>query len=290
MVVISLGWGVQSFALAAMSALGMLPRVDAAIHADTTHERAETYDFARRWTPWLEERGVKVITVKGKVARLASVRNDATKSVMIPAFTTWGKDTYVEGGDYHWGDDGEEYWISDDTKILVHRAGDESGQLRRQCTHDWKIMPIRRWLQANRDGEKIEQWLGITLDEVARMKPSRVQYISNEYPFIEYLDRPWTRGMVIKWLVENGLEVPVKSSCVFCPYHDRGTWREIKLSGNGDWQKVLEVDEAIRDKRPGYKCYLAAQRIPLANVDFRSEEDHGQLSLWGEECEGMCFL
>lgn len=266
--VISLGWGVQSFALAAMSALGVLPKVDAAIHADTTHERAETYDFARRWTPWLEERGVRVITVKDKVGRLACVR----KSVMIPAFTTWTE-------------------------------GDSSGQLRRQCTHDWKIMPIRRWLQANRGipvaveaceiierKQPVEQWLGITLDEVTRMKPSNVQYITNAYPFCEMLDRPWTRGMVMRWLQENDLEIPVKSSCVFCPYHDRGTWREIKMSGNGDWSKALDVDEAIRDKRPGYKCYLTAQRIPLAEVDFRSEEDHGQLSLWGEECEGMCFL
>ena len=106
--IISLGWGVQSFALAAMSALGVLPKVDAVIHSDTTHERSETYDFAGRWTPWLQERGVRVITVKGKVARLASVRNDATTSVMIPAFTTQEEDVYVEGGEYHWSEDGEE--------------------------------------------------------------------------------------------------------------------------------------------------------------------------------------
>ena len=62
------------------------------------------------------------------------------------------------------------------------------------------------------------------------------------------------------------------------------------MSGNGDWQKALDVDWAIRDKRPGYKCYLVADRIPLEDVDFRNEEDHGQLSLWGEECSGMCFL
>lgn len=62
--VISLGWGVQSFALAAMSALDELPPIDAAIHADTTHERTETYKFAAKWTPWLEERGVRVVTVK----------------------------------------------------------------------------------------------------------------------------------------------------------------------------------------------------------------------------------
>ncbi len=48
--IISLGWGVQSFTLAAMSALGDLPRIDAAVHADTTHESILTYEFASRWT------------------------------------------------------------------------------------------------------------------------------------------------------------------------------------------------------------------------------------------------
>lgn len=41
--IISLGWGCQSFALCCMSALGVLPPVDAAVFADTGHERAETY-------------------------------------------------------------------------------------------------------------------------------------------------------------------------------------------------------------------------------------------------------
>jgi hypothetical protein len=60
---LSLGWGVQSFTLAAMAALGDIPPIDAAIHADTTHERTLTYQFAAKWTPWLEARGVRVVTV-----------------------------------------------------------------------------------------------------------------------------------------------------------------------------------------------------------------------------------
>ena len=60
---LSLGWGVQSFTIAAMCALGELEGLDVAVHADTTHEAEATYDFARRWTPWLGERGVRVETV-----------------------------------------------------------------------------------------------------------------------------------------------------------------------------------------------------------------------------------
>lgn len=256
LVAISLGWGVQSFALAAMSALGELPPVDVAIHADTTHERSETYEFAERWTPWLEERRVKVVTVKAKPARLAAVRDGAVTSVMIPVFTTYAN-------------------------------GSPSGMMRRQCTHDWKIAPIRRWLQANRKGRAVEQWLGITLDEIERARHGDVKYITHRFPFLE---SPMRRWEVIQWLHDNGIEVPVKSGCVFCPYHDRATWREIQMSGNGDWQKALEVDEAIRNKRPNYVCYVHRDRKPLAEIDLRDEQDHGQLSLWSEECEGYCFL
>ena len=248
--IISLGWGVQSFALAAMSALGALPPVDAAVHADTGHERRETYELAERWTPWLEERGVRVVTVQAEEKRRDPFYHVDAPSVFLAAFT-----------------DGPSGW----------------GMLRRQCTSEWKIAPIRRWLQANRDGVQVSTWLGITFDEVLRMKPSHVKYNINVYPFIEMLGRPWKRSDVIHWLRDNDLEIPVKSSCVFCPYHDRATWREIQQSDNGDWQKALEVDRAIRDKRPGYKCYLTAQRKPLDQCDFRSQEDHGQLTLWDAE-------
>jgi hypothetical protein len=259
MVVISLGWGCQSFALAAMSALGVLPRVDAAIHADTTHERRKTYEFAQRWTPWLEERGVRVVTVRADEKRLDPFYSVNKLSVFLPAYTT-------------------------------RETGERSGMLRRQCTSEWKVLPIRRWLQVNRSGELVEQWLGITLDEVQRMRQSDVQYITNVYPFVEMLDRPWTRGMATQWLLDNGLEVPCRSACVFCPFHTRQEWREIKLAGDGDWEKAVEVDEALRHARPGYVCYLTPERKPLVDCDFSSPEDHGQLSLWGEECSGMCFL
>ncbi len=271
MKVISLGWGVQSFALAAMSALGVLPKVAAALHANTTHERSETYGFAKRWTPWLEERGVRVVTVSDRP------QFPSGKGIFIPSFTNQAPVVNE--------------WGNPDIPVhVLHSDGLPAGMLRRQCTQRWKIKPIRRWLQAHREKQQVEQWLGITLDEVTRMRVSDVKYQVLTYPFIEMLDRPWTRMMVMHWLQDNGLEIPVKSSCIFCPYHDRATWREIQRSGNGDWEKAVVIDEAIREKRPGHLCYLTAARKPLVDCDFRSQEDHGQLTLWDEECQGMCFL
>jgi len=245
---ISLGWGVQSFTLAAMAALGELESVDVAIHADTTHESKLTYEFAARWTPWLEERGVRVVTVSDpeQSATVTSFKTD------IPAFTV--------------------------------DNSDNGGMLRRQCTHRWKINPMRKWLQDNRNGQQVEQWLGISLDEFQRMKDSDRKYIKHRWPLIE---RRMTRLDCMTWLDRHGIEIPPKSACTFCPFHSTAEWRRIKQTPE-DWQEAITVDEAIRKVRPPYDLYLHPSRIPLVDVDLRSEQDKGQLSLWDAECSGVC--
>ena len=178
--VLSLGWGVQSWTIAAMVALGELPRLDYAIHADTTHEAAETYAHAAKWTPWLEERGVKVVTVRGR--RVNVVREGWSGSTLIPALT-------------------------------VDRATAKYGQLKRQCTTEWKIRPIRRFIRTVIDAVvpgAVESLQGISLDEFHRMRDSDVAYIKNVYPLV---DHRITRADCAAWLERNGL-LPFPASTV----------------------------------------------------------------------------
>lgn len=252
--VISLGWGIQSFTLAAMAALGDIPPVDAAIHADTTHERSATYAFAAKWTPWLEARGVRVVTVSNPQTpqELMSHKTD------LPAYT-----------------------LTDNKKNY--------GRLKRQCTSDWKIYAIRRWLQANRNRQQVTQLLGISLDEWHRAKDSDVKYISHEYPL---LDMKMTRNDCVNYLERHGLEVPGKSACVFCPFHDKRAWAAMKRENGDDWRKAVAVDEAIRKVRPPYDLFVHRSCIPLVDVDLSTPEDHGQLRLLDDTpCDsGYCFL
>lgn len=248
---LSLGWGVQSFTLAAMVALGKLPPVDVAIHADTTHERSATYEFAERWTPWMEERGVKVVTV---LAPEKDIELGTGKVVDIPAFTV---------------------------------GNGINGQIRRLCTSDWKISPIRRYFQTHRTGRRVELLLGISTDEALRMKDSDVKYITHRWPLIE---QRMSRKDCVAWLQANGLEVPPKSSCVFCPYHNSAYWREMWKENGDDWRKAVEVDNQIRKARPSYDLYVHPARKPLDQVDLRNDVDRWQLSLWYEECEGLCGI
>jgi hypothetical protein len=243
MKVISLGWGVQSFTLAAMAALGEVESVDVAIHVDTTHEKSWTYEFAARWTPWLEEHGVRVVTVWP---------NKFDDVIMIPAFT---------------------------------QSDSGRGQLRRQCTGHWKIVPMRRWLQVNREKQPVEQWIGISTDESLRMKSSDVQYITHRWPLIEL---GMSREDCERWLEDHGLEVPFKSACVFCPYQSKGMWQKVKASGNGDWTSAVKFDKAIRKVRPPFDLYIHQARKPLDQIDMRTEQEKGQIDLFSEECYGIC--
>ena len=61
---LNLGWGVQSFTMAAMVALGDMPKPDVILHADTTYEREGTYQFAKWGVKWLSEMGLEVLTLK----------------------------------------------------------------------------------------------------------------------------------------------------------------------------------------------------------------------------------
>jgi hypothetical protein len=258
-IIISLGWGTQSSALAFMSALGILPRADACIFADTLYEREQTYEYAKQWTPWLEERGIPCYTVTNQQAAV-----DAGNKVTIPAYSPGAR---------------------------------RVGMLKRQCTTDWKIRPLRRQIQALRKRQKVQLWMGITADEAQRQKQSDVRYLENVYPFLDPQMMPdgktWTREDVKRWLGENSFGVPPRSSCYFCPFQGSKEWQALKHDHPGDFEKAVAFDAAIRDKRPPSPIYVHRKCVPLDAVDLRTEAELGQheMSLdgfaWGE-CTGRC--
>lgn len=255
--VLSLGWGVQSWTLAAMSALGALPPIDYAIHADTTWERDATYKFAEQWTPWLEEHGVRVITVQAKHAHelIRKGAKSGQEYILMPAF------------------------MQDDLT-------GERGVVRRQCTGDWKIDPqdkrvnaILRELGIKKSAGVVEKWLGISMDEWRRAKDSKLDHVTHRYPLLE---KRMTRMDCVTWLRQNDIAVPAKSACVFCPYNNRRSWQELKRAGGRDWETAVQADAAIRNVRSGElkhitrggTLYLHASCKPLTEA-VQIPEDHG---------------
>lgn len=243
----------QSVTLALMSARGALPPIDCAIFADTAWEPQAVYDqlaLLKCVVPY------PIYVVSGGNLRAdLMTRAQGLRAASAPWFT------------------------------LSPRG--KRGMARRQCTKEYKLQPIRRKVVELLDGKHpargCELWIGISTDEAHRQKPSQVKYINNRFPLIE---REMSRRDCLSWLATNGWPTPAKSSCIGCPYHSDSQWRSLSPAEFAD---AVDVDRAIR-AQPGMRGQQFMHRSlkPLDEVDFSTAEERGQMTLFGNECEGMC--
>lgn len=247
--IISLGAGVQSSTMALMAAHGEItPMPECAIFADTGDEPKGVYHWFEKLIQLLPfpvhvvSKGPKLSEV---LLRNVSLGKGKGRFIAIPSF------------------------------------GDRGGMSRRQCTREFKVDCINRKLRELREGKKVTLWIGISLDEVGRMKPNRLKYITNVWPLI---DKRMTRWDCLRWLKSRGYEEPPKSACVFCPYHSNSVWRELKKANGSDWTHAVEVDRQLNKRGE----YVHRSLKPLSEVDFSTDEDHGQQVMFGNECEGTC--
>lgn len=249
--------------MALMAAHGEIePMPDCAIFADTQAEPQHVYD----WLDWLETQlPFPVYRVTAGDLRqniLDSAKDKKTRNATPPFFT--------DGG----------------------------GPLRRKCTTDYKVVPIRRklrelvGLKPRQHGPKdkilAEQWIGISLDEIQRMKENGEPYFKHRWPLIE---KRMTRLHCLEWMRDHGYnELPAKSACTFCPYHNNKFWLEMKETDQASWDDAVRIDEAIRDGVRGTKhaLYLHPSLIPLKEVDFSDPAREQERFSFMDECEGMC--
>jgi hypothetical protein len=175
----------------------------------------------------------------------------------------------------------------------------DGGPLRRQCTREFKIRPVQRRIREllgydasnppHPPASSVELWMGITIDEWTRAKPSRVGFITHRWPLIDLL---MSRRDCEKWFAKHYPDRPplIKSACLGCPYHSDRQWREIKRNAE-EWADVIEVDRAIRNQ-PGMnrEQFMHRSLRPIDEVDFSTPEERGQINMFENECEGMCGL
>ena len=265
--ILSLGAGVQSTVLALMIEKGELPMVDCAIFADTGAEPKAVYEHL----DWLE----KQLSYPVHRVQWRNLKEDILNASI---------------GEYH-GFTAPFYTMDSKGK---------KGILMRQCTADYKIKPVVqkiRQLMGYQKGErvdkkiwKVEQLIGISTDEMQRMKVNPHKYIENQYPLIE---KNMTRYHCLMWSKNNNYPQPPRSACTFCPFHSNKEWARVK-ENKEEWEEVVTIDFAIRNtdqfkknnKKNGL-MYLHNSCVPINEIDFN--EDDGQFAFdFKDECEGMC--
>lgn len=266
--VLNLGAGVQSSTLALMASKGEIkPIPDFAIFADTQAEPESVYS----WLDWLEAK------LPFPIHRVTA--GNMTEEMMR---TRKAKDGRV--------------WTKSTIPAFMQSPNGEIGLLGRSCTADYKIAPILknlRHLCGIKRGEKavkITQWIGISYDEIQRMKPSRDDWTQHRWPLIE---KEMRRHDCIAWIKKNGFPEPPRSACVYCPFHSDKEWRRLKITEPKEFFRAVEVErelqrtKALTDKMRSVP-WLHRSCQPLDQIDFSNDTDKGQLDMFGNECEGMC--
>jgi len=258
---LSLGAGVQSTALMAMSCDDdRVPTADLAIFADTQCEPDYVYKNIERLKT-LSDIPIHVVTA-GSLTEDAIDRHNGQRSrfAAIPVWTLG--------------------------------ADNRSVPLRRQCTREYKIDPIEKFVRGalgyqprQRIKKRARCLIGISKDEVRRMKPSRTRWIDNAFPLI---DIGMTRGGCIEYLKTRGWDAPNRSACIVCPYHSDDYWKRLKERHPDEFRRAVAFDKAVRDmSASGVRnpVYLHQSLKPLGDIDFTHG---GQRDFFDEECEGMC--
>lgn len=249
MKILSLGAGVQSSTLLLMACRGEIEKPDAAIFADT------------QWEPNAVYRHLEVLRVEAERAGipLHIISNGSLKDEVLNA---------------------EKMRIPVFARMV---PGGSVSMMQKQCTNEFKVFPIRRKIRELLDGDKAaECWIGISIDEISRMKPSGLKWLTHRWPLIEKRMR---RTDCINWLAKNGFPDPPKSACLGCPYHSNAGWKRIANSPE-EWAETVAIDMEIRQKsKLKGEIFLHKSGLPQGEAVFA---DDGQLDLFENECEGMC--
>lgn len=263
---LSLGAGVQSSALALMAASGEIsPMPDAAIFADTQAEPASVY----RWLDWLEKKlPFPVIRVSAGDLAETSTRTRLSRRSGIK-------------------------YISHNVPAYIRNSDGSAGVLRRQCTDKHKLVPLHKEIDKLRGGESATVWIGISWDEIQRMRNSMRDGVQHRWPLIE---RQLTRRHCVEWMESRGYASPPRSACSFCPYHSNREWRRIRDEEPDAWTSAIEYEKRLQAAvanapRLDGVPFLHPSRVPLENVDLDPDANQLEFAGWQtmqNECAGMC--
>jgi hypothetical protein len=179
------------------------------------------------------------------------------------------------------------------------------------CTITFKIDQIMKELrkqlgvgQIRKKKYKVNMYIGFSNDEIQRVKPTILPYAENKFPLV---DLGMNKQDCIDY-VENQLGFkPISSVCNMCYANDLERVYLIYKNDPDGWAKLLELDEAMRNKHKDHKLneseifmykWQAQHNVRISDLDFEKfyQENKALIKTTifdlEEElsCMGGCFI
>jgi len=238
----SSGGGVQSTAIAVLILQGVLPRPDYAVIADTGRETRETWQYLQTVVnPALLAMNLQVEII--------------TQTVPPPIFNGNGT-------------------------ILMPVFVTGEAKFPNYCSSYWKRERVKKWA-IEKGILPAVNWLGISADEIERVRTPRAANWLLHYPLV--FDARRTRGDCVRLIEEFGWPPAPKSSCWCCPNKSNAQWRHTRDNFPDEWQKAIQLDAEMRETKED--AYLHASLMPLSLAPIEEVDDHqGRLGCDSGDC------
>lgn len=125
----------------------------------------------------------------------------------------------------------------------------------RSCTADFKIRVVGKWLRAHGATADTPATvaIGISRDEIMRANNRRTEpYERIVYPLIgigEETGLSMSRQDCMNLIADEGMPVPPKSSCFFCPFHRPSAWVELRRERPDLFDRSVELERVLNQRR-----------------------------------------
>jgi len=315
--VISWGGGTQSTALLLMALKGEynIPKPDYIILADTGDENGMVYK--------------QILTVKDHVERAFGVEVIITKKnkqfLELPDIVEFVKSGGLQGKQFKSSQYADLYQeqvlfymgITNQANLVpswvINKDGGLGKMMGRQCTVEYKIQQIIREVRTreniqrfDKKKHKLNMFIGFTVDEMYRVKPSPTTYITNLFPLV---DAGLSKNDCIDYVKRELGFKPKSSVCNMCYANTFDKVYDLYKTDKEAWHKILVLDEVMANKnQPKIRAdevymfqFQAKMRKRFSDIDMEAEykrrHQFTQLSIYDvmedEEqmaCMGGCFL
>jgi hypothetical protein len=229
-VVVCYGAGVDSTAmLLALHDQGIRP--DLITFADTGAEKPETYAQVDKMNTWLESKGWPLVTVCAKKTLDTTPYEDLTGNCLhnetLPSLAFGMKSCSIK-----WKQGPQDYVLK----------GCSRGPSKRD--------PHPLWIQAKERDLKLVKLIGYDSSPADIRRSKKVKREDADFLYNYPLqDLGWTREDCITRILQEGLEVPIKSACFFCPASQK--WELWWLAGTHPdlFMKALEMEHGAMTGR-----------------------------------------